>query len=118
MAIAKWNQKELDAKMKNNVNTFLHAAGNIVVNQFSTSSPVVTGLLRNSLSYQIYNGQGGGGKPKVTKPTKKNTVRAGSNIIYAASVEKRGKSAGWMSKAWDQLIAAKTFEKLAEKMKI
>lgn len=118
LATVNWNQKQLDVEINKKVDVFLHGAGNLVVNEFSKNSPVITGLLRNSLNYVIDNGQSGGGQPKMTKPTKKNTVRAGSNIIYAASVEKRGKSSGWMSKAWDMLVAAKAFERLAEKVKI
>lgn len=114
----KWDQSDLDAKTKANIDIFLRSAGNAGQNEFAQNSPVITGALKNSMSYYIDDGRNSGGKDKVSKPSRQNTVRIGSGLIYAASVEKRGKSSGWMSKTWDRMIAFKVFEKIAQIMKI
>ena len=110
-----WDQRELDDEMDKDVKKFLHASGQAMQNAFAQKSPVITGLLKNSLSYLIDDGSGNSTKDGVSRPTKELTVRGGSGIIYAASVENRGKSAGWMSSVWDDLISRKVFENIANK---
>jgi hypothetical protein len=100
----KWDTKKLNSKVELNKKAYLIAAGEVGQNEFVSSSPVITGLLRNSISYYTSNNDISGSENGVSKPSTQNTVRIGSGIIYAASVEKRGKSAGWMSRVWDNLI--------------
>ena len=113
----KWDDKELKSKLEQKKKAYLIAAGEIGQNQFASKSPVITGLLRNSMSYYTDSGKTNAGKDGVSKPNNIDTVRIGSGIIYAANVEKRGKSAGWMSRTWDNLRSSKAFETLLYKMK-
>ena len=112
----KWDQRELDKKTQDNVAKFLVAAGEAGQNAFIQKSPIISGLLKNSLSYSISSGGGNSSNNGVSRPSKNDTVRIGSGIIYAEKVESRGKSAGWMSSVWDFLVSGKVFEKLAGKI--
>jgi hypothetical protein len=104
----RWNGEKLDDKIKNQMNAYLHSVGNIMQNELVSNSPVLTGALRDSIEY-VVSGESG----NISSPVKPNSVTAGSALVYAASVEKRGKSAGWMSRTWDILVASRIFEALA-----
>lgn len=111
-----WDQRELDEKMIKQTKAFLFASGEHTANEFASNSPVITGALKNSMTYILNSGQTGFAKPPLTRPVRSDTVRAGSPLIYAASVTRRGKSAGWMENVWDRLVASKVFETIADKV--
>lgn len=134
MAIkTKWDQKELDKQIAADTKRFLIAVGEAGQNEFASNAPFDTGLLANSITYHIVDGKKGefgtrgSGVPtekdRVSKPTGKfftfgaaYIVRIGSGLIYAASVEKRGKSVGWMSKIWDFFLTSGEIEKIQDKV--
>jgi hypothetical protein len=86
----------------------LHSVGNVIVNQMVEFAHVDTGLLRNSIMYSLDTGESsnfgseGTGKPetkdKISRPTKDNSLRAGSGLVYAGSQEKHN---AWASKGFD-----------------
>jgi hypothetical protein len=108
----KWDQSQLDKIMSEDSEKYLIAAGELMQNNFAANSPVITGLLKNSMSYHTSFGKSSSVSNNVSEPIGKNLVRAGSGIIYAASVEARGKSAGWMARTWDKMISGGIFERL------
>jgi len=108
----KFDKKPLDKEIDTETRLFLVMTGNVLKNEFAANSPVVTGLLKNSMSYSIHS-EPALNKDGVSSPGKKNTVRVGSGVIYAASVEARGKSAGWMSRIWDLFLRSGKIEKIA-----
>lgn len=111
-----WDQSQLDDEIDNDTIKFLVASGEAMQNEFSSNSPFITGLLANSMSYYTSFGKNTSGVDGVSRPEKKNSVRSGSGLVYAASVETRGKSAGWMSRAWDIMIASQLFQRIQEKV--
>jgi hypothetical protein len=75
---------------------FLHAAGQIAVNNWVSLSPYLTGVYRNSIVYNIDgdlspygNNEGESGKGRVSTPLNQRTVRIGLNLVYANSIEKK-----------------------------
>lgn len=119
----RWYQKGLDVKMLLGTRTLLFAAGEAMQNQMVYNAHVDSGLLSNSINYRTDEDKrgefGSVGEAKadetvlVSKPTKDFTVRVGSAVKYAAAQEKHN---GWASKSYDQIIASKTLERLADKV--
>ena len=114
MAKTKWDQRELDRQMEADKKRYLIEAGEDTQNVLAENAPFITGLLSDSMTY--HTSYGNKGSEELSKPIFKDTVRVGSSIIYAASVEERGKSAGWMSKQWDLIIGSRRLDKLKEKI--
>lgn len=122
----KWNQKELDRQITADTKRFLSSVGNAGQNEFADNAPFDTGLLANSINYYIFDGRKGdfgssgvgvpGSKDMVSPPLKLNTVRIGSGLIYAASVTKRGKSAGWMSRVWDFFLTSGKIDEIQRRV--
>ena len=103
-----WDDKDIKAKMEANKYKFLLAAGVLAKNQAVQNAHVVSGTLKNSITYQLKNegsefGTGGGTPPsdaKVEPPRDENLVRVGSALIYANAQERHN---GFMSKTFDQI---------------
>jgi len=119
-----WRGEKTIQKVKGRVDTYLHAAGNLIVNQMVNNSHVITGTLRNSMNYKLQSGEGKGfstthgeGTPpssaKVSSASRPEMVRAGSALVYAGPQERHN---GWASKTYDQIrtplkrLAARVFK--------
>jgi hypothetical protein len=113
--------EEFKKEIETRTSRFLHIVGQVGVNAAAAAAPVVTGRYRNSIMYRIYKGEGSGfgqypgvvpGSSEILEaPDRKRTVRTGSNVVYAGSVERRH---GTLVSAFDQVSAK--LDRIAEEV--
>lgn len=117
----KWEPAELNVEIAQGTKKLLISIGEALQNEFSANAPFATGLLANSMNYQTTTktgkfGSQGETTPSqddlVSKPTKLNSVRAGSAVEYAAAVEKKQ---GKMVKSFDAFVASRIIDFLLKK---
>ncbi|UCF13190.1 MAG: hypothetical protein JSW06_02755 [Thermoplasmatales archaeon] len=115
--------ERFERPFENQLKTYLHAMGHLMVNQMGEMAHKDTGTLANSMTYKLDSGAGsqfstkwGAGRPpsgsEVSKPGGKNSVRAGSALVYAGPQERHN---AWASKSLD-LLRMGSFETLAKRV--
>lgn len=121
-----WYGDIIKMAMEKRQKTCLHKIGQATVNQMAEFAHVISGTLKNSMTYRLNTGPASnfGTEPglngrvatppdsaKVDNASDKDYVRCGSNLIYANRQEKHN---AWASKTKDELVASKTIVRLAE----
>lgn len=106
-----WHDDVVKRNMAQKKKQFLHAAGMACINQMASEAHIDTGLLKNSMHYELGTGEWSGFRmqdgPKIPpaaarvgKPRDEDYVRCGSALVYAGPQERHN---GWCSRALDAL---------------
>lgn len=119
-----WHEDDVKLFIHKKHDAFLHAAGNLVVNQMASAAHKITGTLANSMMYTMKSGakskfltDNGSGVPPaeaVLGPADSgDVVKCGSALVYAGAQERHN---GWATRTLDEIESSGVLETLAAKV--